>query len=136
MAHFAKLNENNIVQEVVVVTNGAVNNLPFPESEPVGIAFCQSLYGQDTVWKQTSYNASFRKHYAAIGMIYDAGIDAFIVPKPFSNWTLNPETGNWDAPIPYPNDGYDYNWNEETQTWDRVYIYQILELPPPDQLAP
>ena len=136
MAHFAKLDGNNVVQEVIVVSNSAIDNLQFPESEPVGVAFCQSLYGQDTVWKQTSYNASFRKHYAATGMIYDADIDAFIVPKPFPSWTLNASTGNWDAPIPYPSDGYDYNWNEEKQAWDRVYIYQILGLPPPDQLAP
>lgn len=136
MAHFAKLDENNVVQEVIVIANDAVNNLEFPESEPIGVDFCKSLYGADAVWKQTSYNASFRKHYAAIGMIYNADIDAFIVPKPFSNWTLNPSTGNWDAPVPYPNDGQDYNWEEETQTWKRVYVYEIFGLPPPDQLVP
>lgn len=136
MAHFAKLDENNVVQEVIVIANGAVNNLEFPESEPIGVDFCKSLYGADTVWKQTSYNASFRKHYAAIGMIYNADIDAFIVPKPFPSWTLNAETGKWDAPVPYPDDGCGYNWEEKTQTWKRVYVYEIFGLPPPDQLVP
>lgn len=136
MAHFAKLDENNVVQEVIVIANGAVNNLEFPESEPIGVDFCKLLYGADTVWKQTSYNASFRKHYATIGMIYNADIDAFIVPKPFQSWTLNPETGKWDAPVLYPDDGCGYNWEEETQTWKRVYVYEIFGLPPPDQLVP
>jgi hypothetical protein len=136
MAHFAKLDENNVVLKVIVVTNGAVDNLPFSESEPVGIAFCQSLYGADTVWKQTSYNASFRKHYAGIGMIYNADIDAFIVPQPYPSWTLNAQSGNWDAPIPYPSDGADYDWDEEAQTWKRIYIADIFGLERPNVETP
>lgn len=136
MAHFARLDENNIVIQVIVVTNGAVDNLPFPESEPIGVEFCQSIFGPDTVWKQTSYNSNFRKHYAAVGMIYDAGIDAFIVPQPYLSWTLNPDTGNWDAPVPYPTDGRDYEWNEQAQVWEVIFRYQQLGFPPPDQLAP
>jgi hypothetical protein len=77
MAYFAKLNENNIVTEVLAVTNETIDFLEFPESEPVGIAFLQSLYGENTVWKQTSYNSNFRVHYAGIGMEYYPDLDAF-----------------------------------------------------------
>ena len=117
MAHFAQLNENNVVTEVIVISNEVINNLPFPESEPIGVAFCQSLYGANTIWKQTSYNASFRKNYAGIGFIYDAEIDAFILPQPYPSWTLNPVTAQWEPPVPYPDDGKAYNWNEATLSW-------------------
>ena len=80
MAHFAQLDANNVVTEVIVVNNAVVEDLPFPESEPLGVAFCQSLYGADTVWKQTSYNASFRGAYAGIGYTYDAATDVFVAP--------------------------------------------------------
>lgn len=120
MAHFAKLDENNIVLQVIVVGNSTINDLPFPESEPVGVAFCQSLFGHDTNWQQTSYNANFRKNYAGIGFTYDAALDAFIPPKPYPSWILNTQTCLWEAPIPYPNDGNRYIWNEETQSWNIV----------------
>lgn len=80
MAHFAQLDANNVVTEVIVVNNAVVEDLPFPESEPLGVAFCQSLYGADTVWKQTSYNANFRGLYAGIGYTYDAELDQFVAP--------------------------------------------------------
>jgi len=80
MAHFAQLDANNIVLDVIVVNNAVVGDLPFPESEPLGVAFCQSLYGADTVWKQTSYNSSFRSCYAGIGYTYDPITDEFIPP--------------------------------------------------------
>lgn len=80
MAHFAQLDANNVVTEVIVVNNAVVEDLPFPESEPLGVAFCQSLYGADTVWKQTSYNGKFRGVYAGIGFWYDADNDVFVAP--------------------------------------------------------
>jgi hypothetical protein len=80
MAHFAQLDANNVVTEVIAVNNAVVEDLPFPESEPLGVAFCQSLYGADTVWKQTSYNNKFRGVYAGIGFLYDANDDIFIAP--------------------------------------------------------
>lgn len=79
MAHFAKI-ENNIVSMVIAVNNEVLENKPFPESEVVGIEFCKSLYGDDTIWLQTSYNNNFRGTYAGIGMKYDAIKDEFIVP--------------------------------------------------------
>ncbi len=80
MAHFAKLDENNVVLDVLVVSNDALGNLPFPESEPVGVEFMRSLF-PDTNWKQTSYNASFRGCYAGIGYTYNAESDEFIPPQ-------------------------------------------------------
>ncbi len=80
MAHFAQLDANNVVTEVIVVNNAVIEDLPFPESEPLGVAFCQSLYGADTVWKQTSYNNKFRGVYAGIGFWYDADNDVFVAP--------------------------------------------------------
>ena len=80
MAHFAQLNAENIVTEVIVVNNEVVQDLPFPESEPIGVAFCHSLYGADTIWKQTSYNGNFRGVYAGIGYSYDPVQDIFVAP--------------------------------------------------------
>jgi hypothetical protein len=117
MASFAQLNENSIVTDVIVVNNETIDNLPFPESEPVGVAFCQSLYGSTTVWKQTSYNANFRKNFAGLGYTYDPVLDAFIPPQPYPSWLLNTTTCQWQAPVPYPNDGKRYVWDETTQSW-------------------
>jgi len=79
MAHFARV-ENNIVREVIVVNNEVLENKAFPESEPIGIAFCKSLYGEATEWLQTSYNNNFRGAYAGSGMIYDPELDIFTNP--------------------------------------------------------
>ena len=120
MAYFAQLDEHSIVLQVIVVGNDTINNLPFPESEPVGVAFCKSLFGADTIWAQTSYNANFRYNYAGIGYTFDATPTpngAFIPPKPYPSWLLNTNTFQWEPPVPYPNDGKMYYWDEETQSW-------------------
>ena len=120
MAHFAELDQNNTVLQVIVVGNDSINNLPFPESEPVGIAFCQSLLGADTRWAQTSYNANFRYNYAGIGYTFDptpAPNGAFIPPKPYPSWLLDTNTFQWQSPVPYPTDGGVYTWDEDTQAW-------------------
>lgn len=80
MAHFVQMNGNTCGQ-VIVVNNEVLENKPFPESEPIGIAFCKSLFGADTEWIQTSYNANFRGAYAGSGMIYDPAIDEFKYPE-------------------------------------------------------
>ena len=116
MAHFAKLDENNIVLEVNVVNNSDIDNLPFPQSEPIGIAYLYA-WGSYTNWKQTSYNGNFRKNYAGMGYFYDATLDAFIAPKPYSSWILNEETCLWNAPTPMPTEGGPFTWNEETFSW-------------------
>ena len=122
MAHFAKLDNQNIVLDVNVVNNETINNLPFPESEPIGLAFLTEWSGGYTNWKQTSYNANFRKNYAGIGYTYDATLDAFIAPKPYPSWLLNTTTCQWQAPVPYPTDGKMYTWDEETQSWVEVAV--------------
>ena len=120
MAHFAKLDENNIVIAVHVVNNEVIM-VDGVESEQVGIDFLTSLHGHD-LWKQTSYNDTFRKHYAGIGMFYNPDLDAFIEQKPFDSWTLNEETCVWEAPTPKPDYENFYLWDEESLSWQLVTI--------------
>jgi hypothetical protein len=122
MAHFAQLNDKNYVTNVIVIDNNVVDNLSFPDSEPLGVAFCQGLYGADTIWKQTSYNSSFRGHYAGIGWLYDPIADVFVEPQPYPSWTFNAATGKWEAPVPMPTipDGYKAVWDEIAQEWDTI----------------
>jgi len=117
MAHFAKLNENNVVTEVHVVNNIEMLAADGSESDLMGVAFLIRWSGGYSNWKQTSYNGKIRKNYAGIGYTYDATRDAFIPPKPFESWTLNEETCLWDAPTPMPTDGQRYQWDEATTSW-------------------
>jgi len=124
MAHFAKLDSNNIVERVEVVSNDIAT------TEQAGIDFLNNLYGTTDIWKQTSYNTfggqhllggtALRKNYAGIGFTYDSTKDAFIPPQPFSSWTLNTTTCLWESPVAHPDDGNSYEWNEDNQTWDLV----------------
>ena len=115
MAHFAKLNEDNTVVAVHVVNNEVIT-VDGAESEQAGIDFLTELHGH-TLWKQTSYNGSFRKNYAGVGMKYDQTRDAFIPNKPWESWILNETTCQWEAPVAYPTDGESYSWDEETTSW-------------------
>jgi hypothetical protein len=117
MAHFAQLDNNVVLQVIVVHNNELMNN--GVESEAKGIAFCHSLF-PGTNWAQTSYNANIRKNYAGVGFTYDAQRDAFIPPKPYPSWVLNETTCQWESPVPYPQDGKRYIWDEATQTWVEV----------------
>lgn len=119
MAHFAQLDENNVVTQVIVVANEELL-LDGVENETKGVIFCKSLFGEDTKWVQTSYNATIRKNYAGIGFTYDQDLDAFIAPKPFDSWVLDEETAQWEAPTPYPTDGKHYYWSEDDLTWLEV----------------
>jgi hypothetical protein len=114
MAHFAKLGVGNIIQTVVVVSNDIAT------TEQAGVDFLNNLYNTRDVWKQTSYNGNIRKNFAGIGYTYDQTRDAFIPPKPYNSWTLNETTCLWEAPVAYPNDDNNYEWNEENQSWDLV----------------
>jgi len=118
MAHFAKLNSNNIVTQVLVVKNEVILNADNTESEYKGKVFLNSLFGQAT-WIQTSYNGNFRKQFAGIGYKYDSTNDVFISPQPFDSWTLDSDF-DWQPPTPYPTDGNNYEWNEDDQTWDLI----------------
>ena len=130
MAHFAQVDENNVVLQVIVVNNSELLDAQGAEREELGVAFCQSLFGAETRWVQTSYNANFRKNYAGIGFSYDSVRDAFIAPKPYPSWILNEDTCQWQAPIPYPSDGGSYVWDESStgsptyQTWVEV-TYEV-----------
>jgi hypothetical protein len=116
MAHFAQLDEENKVIQVIVVHNNELM-LNGEENESKGVLFCKSLFGEETKWKQTSYHGNFRKNYAGIGFSYDNERDAFISPKPFNSWILNEEKCIWEPPIPYPNDDKIYIWDEEIINW-------------------
>ena len=124
MAHFAKLDENNVVTEVHVVANKDTSDANGVEKEYIGQAFLEKLFGGN--WKQTSYNGNIRKNYAGIGYTYNADIDAFVPPKPFVSWTLNNETAQWEAPTPMPADAGTgeppkmYSWDEATTSWVEV----------------
>lgn len=105
MSHFAKIDKNNIVTEVIVAEQDFINS---------------GLVGDSFLWVQTSYNGNFRKNYAAIGFTYDKTRDAFIPPKQYESWLLNETTCQWEAPVAYPDDGNMYEWNESDQQWDEV----------------
>lgn len=119
MAHFAELDENNVVRRVLVVDNSILMDGGV-EREEKGIQYLKGFYGENTVWKQTSYNSTFRKHYAGVDYSYDANLDAFIPPRIFLSWALDPVTLTWNSPIPYPQDGHEYAWDEDTVSWIRV----------------
>jgi hypothetical protein len=118
MAHYCKLDENNIVTQVIVIDNKDTADANGVEKEYIGAAFCERLFGG--TWKQTSYNGNIRKNYAGIGYTFDSGRDAFISPKPFASWVLNEDTCQWQAPTAMPTDDKMYSWNEETLSWVEV----------------
>jgi hypothetical protein len=123
MAHFAKLNESNIVIAVHAVNNDVIT-VDGVESEQAGIDFLTDLHGHSS-WKQTSYNGTIRKNYAGVGFVYDAVRDAFIPPKPWGSWTLNETTCQWEPPISYPTDGKIYGWFEPNQQWIEITDPQV-----------
>jgi len=117
MAHFARLDDNNIVQDVIVVHNNQLLDENGNEIENNGIDFLENIFGHRN-WKQTSYNRSFRKNYAAIGYKYDFDRDAFISTTPYNSWILNENTCLWEAPVSIPTDEGIYSWNEDTLSWN------------------
>jgi hypothetical protein len=115
MAHFAELDNNNVVLRVVVINNSDITDADGNEVESIGQEFCHNLYDGD--WIQTSYNGNIRTRYAAIGYTYRADLDAFIAPQPYPSWVLTQNTKDWEAPIPQPSDGLMYEWDEATGSW-------------------
>jgi hypothetical protein len=106
MAHFAEIDDKNIVLRVLVTDNDAPNE---------GHDWLVENLGGN--WVKTSYNGNIRKNFAGIGYTYDSERDAFIPPKPFDSWLLDEATCRWVAPIPYPTDGLIYQWDEQTGDW-------------------
>jgi hypothetical protein len=105
MSHFAKIDNNNIVTEVLVAEKDFINS---------------GVVGDEFLWIQTSYNGNFKKNFAGVGDTYDKTRDAFIAPKPYASWTLDESTCQWEPPTAHP--GYDktHIWNEETTAWVEV----------------
>jgi hypothetical protein len=120
MAHFAKLDSNNIVVEVVRVNNEVILKADGTESELKGKQFLNNLLGSAT-WVQTSYNGNFRNCMAGIGYTYDSERDAFIMPKPYPSYLLNEDTLLYEAPIAHPTDGTVCQWDEENQEWNNCF---------------
>ena len=110
MAHYARLNSDNVVEQVVVIANSD------EPTEAAGIAFCQNLFGGG-IWLKTSYNNNIRKNYAGPGYSYDVIRDAFIAPKPYPSWLLDEATCRWRAPVDQPTEPGLWHWDEITQTW-------------------
>lgn len=138
MAHFAQLDENNVVTQVIVVSNDDCSDASGTESESIGVAFCQKLLGANTNWKQTSYNGNMRVRYAGIGYSYNESLDAFVPAQPFASWTLNNETADWDSPVTQPtltedqiSAGSFYLWDEDAYQADNTagWVLQTPEAP-------
>jgi hypothetical protein len=143
MASFAKLDINNIVINVIAVNNNELLDNGV-ESEEKGIIFLKSLYGQDTIWKQTSYNTQggkyytqvdrkfvydpalqykeFRKNFAGIGFTYNPSLDGFIPPKLYQSWTLDTETCTWIPPIDKPRPADNWIWDESIENWKEISL--------------
>lgn len=119
MAHFAQLDANNVVTQVIVVNNAELIDVNGQESEGKGAAFCASLFGGR--WVQTSFNGTFRRRFAGVGYTYNAARDAFIRPRPpMQSWVLDDNTLEWRAPVPMPTDGKQYYWDERTVSWKGI----------------
>jgi len=135
MAHFAQLDENNVVTQVIVVGNSDTADVNGVESENIGVAFCQSLLGAETNWKQTSYNGNMRGNYAGIGMTFMSGVatlgvgstDVFISQQPHASWTISTTEAQWVAPLTEPTltdeqraAGSYYTWDESAYQADNT----------------
>ena len=135
MAHFAQLDENNVVTQVIVVGNSDTSDNNGVEAESIGVAFCQSLLGAETNWKQTSYNGNMRGNYAGIGMTFMTGVatlgvgstDVFISQQPHASWTISTTEAQWEAPITQPTltdeqiaAGSYYTWDESAYQADNT----------------
>ena len=125
MAHFAQLNDSNIVLAINVIADADCLD-GASESEAVGITFCKSLWGADTIWKQTSFNGTIRKQFAIIDGRYDPTRDEFIGLSPQPSWVLN-ATNDWTAPLVKP-DG-NYIWNEEAYQADNTTGWEEFVIP-------
>lgn len=124
MAHFAQLDKNNIVINVIVVNDEDCIDENNCENEEVAINYLKESIGENTIWKQTSYNHRIRFRYAHIGGTYDSEYDVFLYPKPYPSWILNLETYDWNAIVSKPqlteeqiNNSQEYIWNESILNW-------------------
>lgn len=124
MAHFAELDQNNVVLRVVVIGDKDTSDANGVEKEHIGAAYCERLFGGR--WVKTSYNHKIRRRYAGKGMTYNAELDAFIPPKPWQSWVLDEAAADWVAPVPRPEEGH-WEWSEPAASW--------VPAPPPEDEA-
>lgn len=128
MAHYALINENNEVVNVITGVDENIIQTDIDGTQVGGSSEAWEEFYASRPWfaglkcKRTSYNGNIRKNYAGIGYTYDEARDAFIPPKPFDSWILNEDTCLWEAPSPMPNDGKRYKWDESTQSWVEIEI--------------
>ena len=132
MAHFAELNSNSIVTNVIVINDNNCLDSEGNESEAVGIEFCRQVFGEDTNWVQCSYNNRIRGVFPSIGFKYDSELDIFYPRSPHPSWYLDVSTCTWNSPVPRP--AYDplthtINWNESEQRWDVIELVEGQEYP-------
>lgn len=127
MAHFAELNDDNTVLSVVVVNNDVLLDDNGEEQESLGVSFLNDLYGHSR-WKQCSYNGNFRKFYPGIGWSFLESLDCFVFPRPFTSWSLNESTGEWEAPVDPPS----YDNTTHFVIWDEQNLQWITRLLPPE----
>ena len=128
MAHFAKLDANNVVEQVIVVNNDDLKDNSGTEVESIGVAFCQKLLGASTTWKQTSYNATMRGNYAGIGFTYMTNVatlgvgstDIFINQQPHASWTVGVNTARWYPPA---NPGEAPALTSDEQAANKYYVW-------------
>lgn len=118
MAHYAFLDENNIVTEVII----GLDETELIEGKEPEVWYSE-FRGQ--VCKRTSYNGNIRKNFAGVGYVYDERLDGFIAPKPFESWVLDEETCTYISPIPMPEDGKHYAWNETTESWQEISAPEV-----------
>ena len=137
MAHFAQINENNEVIQVIRIDNEDISDSNGVESEAIGVAYCLKEFGSDTRWLQTSYNDNIRNKYAGIGDLYIENLDAFVSRKPHNSWILNQESLVWESPLgPYPDLTEEqksnhllYSWNEELHQSDDTKGWELIPDP-------
>lgn len=128
MAHFARIDESNIVQQVVVVDDTVLADPSTgEETEALGVEYLNSLNIGEGTWLQTSYTGRIRGRFAGIGMVYLPDLDVFALPQPYPSWVLNQQNYEWEAPIPRPDEPYPFLWDEPTTSWK-------LDLPTPDEI--
>lgn len=121
MGYFAQLDEHGIVQQVIAISNGVLQepHLSFPDTEPFGQEYIRDVLGLPGEYRQTSFNANFRGRYAGIGYRYDLEMDQFIAPQPFPSWSLD-ANGDWQPPTPMPEDSGMWFWDEGSLSWVSV----------------
>jgi hypothetical protein len=135
MAHFAQLDENNVVMNVIRVADHVILDENGNESEEIGINYLKSIISGNYKWVQTSYNDNIRYRYAHIGGIYDEESDAFYFKKPYPSWTINRDEFGWDPPSPKPEEqeGYVIQWNEDNVSWEYIKLPEPMPTDPPQE---